>query len=541
MIKQQLVYVSDFFVSDVAGGAEINDDVLLEKLNKQNIKIVKFRSNEITPNDIHFYIKNNFIFLISNFINLSQENKKILQIYKNKYSIIEHDHKYLVTRNPACYDNFLAPQEHMINREFYENAKNVFCQSIKHYEIVKNNLKINNIHNLGCSLWNEQQINLLRENCNNVKNNKTIILNSSNLIKGFTDALQYCIDNKINYDVLETTDYENYVTQISKYEKIVLFPKSFETFNRTLLEARMLNVKVITNNLNGCAYEGWFKENKGISLINFVENKTNEIINFIKDKIFTNNNEEQTVGDITVILNCYRRPYNLQMQIDAIKTQTIKPKEIWIWINDHEDNRDFDFSNIKVDKIFKNNFNWKFYGRFAAALLADTEYVAVYDDDTIPGCKWHQNCLSTMEKNEGILGSAGVVLNSNFYAHHDRCGWPTKNENTTEVDLVGHAWFFKRNWLQFLWKEKPFTWDNGEDIQFSYMAKVHGNIKTFCPPHPKNDTQLHGSILGNELGIDSKATSNNNFVSHQQFFTERDLCVQNGIKNGWKTVKGVKN
>ena len=51
---------------------------------------------------------------------------------------------------------------------------------------------------------------------------------------------------------------------------------------------------------------------------------------------------------------------------------------------------------------------------------------------------------------------------------------------------------------------------------------------------------MHGSILGNELGIDSKATSNNNAVSHQQFFTQRDLCVQNGIRNGWKTVNGVK-
>ena len=131
-------------------------------------------------------------------------------------------------------------------------------------------------------------------------------------------------------------------------------------------------------------------------------------------------------------------------------------------------------------------------------------------------------------------------MNGNRYIQHDRCGWPSQNKDITEVDLVGHAWFFKRDWLQYLWKEKPFTWDNGEDIQFSYMAKVHGNIKTYCPPHPTEDTQMHGSILGNELGIDSKATSNNNSITHQQFFTERDLCVQNGLKNGWKTVKGIK-
>ena len=72
------------------------------------------------------------------------------------------------------------------------------------------------------------------------------------------------------------------------------------------------------------------------------------------------------------------------------------------------------------------------------------------------------------------------------------------------------------------------------------MAKIHGGIQTYCPPHPANDKAMHGSILGNELGIDEKATSNNRAVSHQQFFSERDECVQEGLKKGWQTVRGVK-
>ena len=145
-----------------------------------------------------------------------------------------------------------------------------------------------------------------------------------------------------------------------------------------------------------------------------------------------------------------------------------------------------------------------------------------------------------MGQEEGIQGSAGIILKSeDYYMKHARCGWPTQNEDRTRVDLVGHAWFFKRDWLQFLWREKPFTWDNGEDIQFSYLAQKYGGINTFCPPHPSNDKELHGSTRGNELGIDSKATSNNQQVSHQQFFQERDMCIQNAIKNGWKTVEGL--
>ena len=537
---QKLIYISDFFVDEINGGAEICDDVLLEGLINKNIKIIKLKSTEVTPKHILLYIENDFNFLVSNFIGLSEESKKTLQIYKNRYSIMEHDHKYLITRNPIYYKDFIAPKEHIINKEFYENANYVFCQSQKHSDVVKDNTKISNIINLGCSLWSKKQIELIKDYHKNEKNNETIILNSSNPIKGFDEATKYCKENEINFSILESLEYEKFISELSKYSQIVMFPESLETFNRTLLEARMLNVKVITNNLNGCTYEKWFNGLKGKSLIEFVDNKRSEIVDIIEEKVFKIKQESQMNGDITVILNCYRRPYNLKMQIDAINSQSVKPKEIWLWVNDHEDNRNFDFSSIKIDKIFKNNYNWKFYGRFAAALLADTEYLAVYDDDTIPGSKWHENCLNTMEKVNGILGSAGVILNGSKYAQHDRCGWPSQNKDITEVDLVGHAWFFKRDWLQYLWKEKPFTWENGEDIQFSYMAKVHGNVRTYCPPHPIEDKQMHGSILGNELGIDSKATSSNNSVSHQQFFTERDFCVQNGIKNGWKTVNGVK-
>ena len=52
--------------------------------------------------------------------------------------------------------------------------------------------------------------------------------------------------------------------------------------------------------------------------------------------------------------------------------------------------------------------------------------------------------------------------------------------------------------------------------------------------------KLHGSILGNELGIDNKATSTNSAISHRQFFSERDMCVQAGLRKGWQTVRNIK-
>ena len=59
-------------------------------------------------------------------------------------------------------------------------------------------------------------------------------------------------------------------------------------------------------------------------------------------------------------------------------------------------------------------------------------------------------------------------------------------------------------------------------------------------------TQKHKEVKKNNKRYtprksqDEKATSNNKAVSHQQFFSERDKCVQEGLKKGWQTVRGVK-
>ena len=249
--------------------------------------------------------------------------------------------------------------------------------------------------------------------------------------------------------------------------------------------------------------------------------------------------------DITAILTVYRRPQNLAKQIESLRNQTIPPKEIWVWINYHEDNNGLiDFAG--ADKVFNCDHNWKFFGRFAAGLLADTQYLAIFDDDTIPGKQWLGNCLSSYAELEKqgyvspILGSAGVLLNSAMYLNHSRHGWPSQNAAIERVDLVGHAWFFARSNLSFFWQEKPSSWDNGEDIHFSYCAQKYGGVQTFCPPHPVDNKEMWGSLYAVELGTDKVATSNNTWISHSTFFSQRDHVVDNALKGGWITCKEIK-
>ena len=248
-------------------------------------------------------------------------------------------------------------------------------------------------------------------------------------------------------------------------------------------------------------------------------------------------------SDITAILTLYRRPQNLARQVEALRNQTVPPKEIWVWVNYHDSNSDLVFDFIGVDKVFDCNHNWTFFGRFAAGLLASTEFIAIFDDDTIPGKKWLENCLNSYNELEQqgytkpILGSAGVLLNSAIYNDHSRHGWPSQNTTTERVDLVGHAWFFAYDILNLFWREKPFTWANGEDIHFSYCAQKYGGVQTFCPPHPPEDKDLWGSLYALELGEDAVATS---WLSRFNFFSQRDQIVNEALKGGWLTCKKVK-
>lgn len=534
-----LSFISDFDLEFPGhGGAEIHDQVMIQELEKIGCDVDFYALYKNRNESFLSLLKEKNNFIISNFTLLSDIEKNILR--NKNYIIIEHDHKYISTRDPSNFKNYEVPENCIINKDFYKRAVKVYCQSSVHSDVVEKNLKISNIKYLPCSLWSDEQINILEKNIDNKKEKKVAILDSKNHIKNTKKAVEYCEKNNKDYNLV-SGDYEKFIELLSKNEEYLFLPKVLESFSRVCVEARIVGCRVMTNKLSSCIHEDWYKERKGRELLSYVKSVRKQIAEQVKSNFSVRKKQQKDkYSDLTVILNCYRRPYNLKMQIEAIKNQTIPPKQIWIWVNDHEDNRGYDYSDLGVDRVFQNDHNWKFYGRFAAALLSDTEHVAVFDDDTIPGNRWFENCFETMKNNQGILGSAGVVLNSQIYMDHKRSGWATKNEKVERVDLVGHAWFFKREWLQYLWREKPPTWNNGEDIQFSYAAQRYGGIQTYCPPHPKEDKSLHGSILGNELGIDSKATSNNNEVTHQQFFSERDVCVQYAVKNGWQTVNGVK-
>lgn len=237
-------------------------------------------------------------------------------------------------------------------------------------------------------------------------------------------------------------------------------------------------------------------------------------------------------NDITVVLNGYKRPQCLSHQLNAIEGQTIKAKQVMLWQNI---GASFDPAITSQTVHAASNANFGVWARFAYALNAKTEYICVFDDDTIPGNRWFENCLNTIKTHEGLLGTVGVVFHSNVYIENHRVGWVAPNRETTEVDIVGHSWFFKRDWLSHFWREMPridTSYLAGEDIHFSAMLQKYANMKTFVPPHPPEDQSLWGSspIFGMKYGVDNVAIS---CTLGQNSMIE---ALQYEINNGYKPM-----
>jgi hypothetical protein len=279
---KKIIFISDYFIDEISGGAEFCNDALITEFLQKKYHILKIKSQLV---DLKFLLQNkeNY-FIIANFFLLSEENKDFIKNNLN-YSILEHDHKYLKSNNPAIYNDFLAPENIIQNLNFYKQAKFVLCQSTLHSEIIFKNTLLNNIVNLKGNIWKQEQYDVLEKFCNNSqKNIKYAIIKTNNKNKGMINSVNYCYEKKINFDYLYETEFPKFMEQLSKVENLIFMPNWIETFSRLSIEAKILGCKLITNKFLGSASDGYLKYSN-IELLNIIKNRQNEIFKIFEDII----------------------------------------------------------------------------------------------------------------------------------------------------------------------------------------------------------------------------------------------------------------
>lgn len=267
----KVIYISDFFSNEILGGCELNDAELINMLENNQINVVKKKSGEITK---QFLDENNDFYIVSNFSNIPQEY--LLLFNEKRYVIYEHDHKYLKNRNPGKCKNFVCHQDQIINYNFYKNAINIFCQSKFHKNIIYDNLKLPNIESVSGNLWSIKELEVIKNNSSLNKKELCSIMLSENIYKNTEGSINFCKNNNINYELIQSTNYYEFLYKLGSNKKFCFIPKLPETLSRVAVEAKMMNVNVITNKLVGAVYEDWFEYN-GEKLVNHMFHKREEI------------------------------------------------------------------------------------------------------------------------------------------------------------------------------------------------------------------------------------------------------------------------
>lgn len=241
---------------------------------------------------------------------------------------------------------------------------------------------------------------------------------------------------------------------------------------------------------------------------------------------------------ISVILTAWMRPQYLEEQVDRILNQTIRPHEIVLWYNMppkklgfFEQKQLVSFQNDRYVKKIICDHNFGIIPRFTVASCMEGDYVCILDDDTMPGERWFENCLEYVDSRRVLCGTIGLryLSTTELKTEKPRMGWETMNRTIEAVDLVGHSWFFRREWARYFWDEEPPSRTFGEDIHFCAMLQRH-EIGAACPPHPPEDKSLWGSVKPH-LGVDKVAISCSSDKSADFW-----MVVRSEIERGYKPI-----
>jgi len=273
----KICFIADFFADEVNGGGELSNEELINILSTKH-DVSKIKSIHFLPE----HIEDDVNYVVCNFIGLREDSKSLLK----NYIIYEHDHKYVNTRNPAAFPRFEIPQQNIVNYEFYKNAKEIFVLSNICKEIMEKTLKINNVHNIACSLWSSDKLSILRNTLAiSEKIHKFSILDSSNAVKGAAQAKAFCKQNNIEPKFIGDSDYQLFMKQLAESEHLVFFPQVLETYSRLIAEAKMLNCKVVTTPKMSGFFSEEYSNLAGTDLIDKIESQISNALPAFKKSI----------------------------------------------------------------------------------------------------------------------------------------------------------------------------------------------------------------------------------------------------------------
>lgn len=269
---KKIAFIADFYSDQVSGGAENNDSNLINYLKTHN-ELNCYNSRHLSINDLKdkdSILIGNFTMLPSIIIDYIVENKN--------YVIYEHDHKYVVTRDPSKFKNFMIPKQKITYKDFYQNANMIVVLSKICEQVLKDNIDSVNVYNIGCSLWSDKKFKLLKELSKTEKTKNLCIMKSNNPVKNYNFTKNYCHNNNLQYESITSESSNEFLKLMSQYKKFLFIPTVLETFSRICAEAKMMNLEVMTNKKLIGFFSEQYSSLKGTELIEHIQERNKQAL-----------------------------------------------------------------------------------------------------------------------------------------------------------------------------------------------------------------------------------------------------------------------
>ena len=317
-----VVFVSDLFVEDYVGGAELTSEALISECP---LRIDKLKSQNVTMDLLRQGVKKYWIF--GNFAALNPQ--LIPSIVANlQYSVLEYDYKYCSYRSPEKHESITGSPcdcHQQINGKlisaFYHGANSMWWMSQAQKEWYhklfpfladKSNVVLSSVFSkdtLG-------RIKLLRSNIqrSGTHRNGWITLGSDSWIKGFDLAKNWCETNNLEYDVLWNVPYENTLARMAIADGFVYLPKGKDTCPRMVIEAKLLGCKLHLNDSVQHKDEEWFATDDIESIEEYLYAAPNLFWNGIKNIM----NYKPTISGYTQTRNCIEQNYPWEQSITSL-------------------------------------------------------------------------------------------------------------------------------------------------------------------------------------------------------------------------------
>lgn len=264
------VVVSDFFASDLQGGAELTTHALVEHIPRKDI----FFLHSVSLTEQLVETNKNKVWILAN-IAFADTSSLLFLSRTCKYVFIEFDYKlckyrslgrHFLSTGKKC--DCLDTEHGDVYKSLVSNSKNNFFMSSGqkqvHEEMYRGQLTKNLV--LG-SLFSTKTLDTIKRVHDNLTSNtelKTdvwgVLSPGGSWIKGSEATMEWCRYHNLNAEFIPSAPHDEFLIQLGAYKGLVFHPLDFDTCPRVTIEAKLLGLELMLNDKVQHKDDQWFQE-----------------------------------------------------------------------------------------------------------------------------------------------------------------------------------------------------------------------------------------------------------------------------------------